>query len=73
MSRNLPHILPSIPPQVEEAFATHKTTYEFYHEVQVRNEFKRHCNWYRTTADQNRRDLEKMRGEINIFEWFRRR
>ncbi len=73
MSRNLPHILPGLPPQFEAEFATHQTTYEFYHEVQIRAEHQRYCQWYYATATQNRRDLEKMRGEVNIFQWFRRR
>ncbi|HLO84890.1 MAG TPA: hypothetical protein VK203_07745 [Nostocaceae cyanobacterium] len=73
MSQHLPHILPSIPPGVDETFATQQTTYEFYYEVQTRTEFQRHCQWYQTTAAQNRRDLEKMRGEFNIFQFFRRR
>ncbi|MBD0263490.1 MAG: hypothetical protein ICV78_12425, partial [Tolypothrix sp. Co-bin9] len=50
-----------------------QTTHQFYHEVRARSEFKRHCEWYNITAERNRQDLEKMRGELNIFTLFRRR
>jgi hypothetical protein len=72
MSKNLPYIMPSPQPQVEEAFATYQTTHQFYHEVQSRSEFQRYCEWYYTTAEQNRQELKRMRGELNIFQWFRR-
>ncbi|MBW4645940.1 MAG: hypothetical protein KME23_23615 [Goleter apudmare HA4340-LM2] len=72
MSKNLPYIIPVTPPQVEETFAAHQTTHQFYQEVRTRSEFKLHCEWYAATAESNRRDLEKMRGELNILQWFRR-
>lgn len=73
MSKNLPYIIPSPPPQIDEAFAAYQTTHQFYHEVQTRAEFRRYCEWYYSTAERNRQDLQKMRGELNIFQWFRRR
>jgi hypothetical protein len=73
MSKNLPYIIPSPQPQVEKAFAAYQTTHQFYHEVRLRSEFQRHCEWYYTTAEQNRQELKRMRGELNIFQWFRRR
>jgi hypothetical protein len=74
MSKNLPYIILASPqPQIEEAFAVQQTTHQFYHEVQTRVEFQRHCEWYYATAERNRQDLQKMRGELNIFQWFRRR
>ncbi|MBD6615843.1 hypothetical protein FNW02_08375 [Komarekiella sp. 'clone 1'] len=73
MSQNLPYILPVPQPQAEETFATHQTTHQFYQEVKTRLEFQSYCEWYYTTAERNRQDLEKMRGELNIFQWFRRR
>ena len=73
MSKELPHIAPSPQPEFEEVFAVHQTVREFYHEVNTRSEFKKHCEWYYTTAAQNRQDLAKMRGELNIMDWFGRR
>ncbi|MBO3461694.1 hypothetical protein G7B40_039520 [Aetokthonos hydrillicola Thurmond2011] len=73
MSRNLPHIIPSSQPPSEETFAVYQTTHQFYQEIRVRDEFKQYCEWYHTTAQSNRQDLERMRGELNIFAWFRRR
>lgn len=72
MSKYLPYIILSPQPEVEETFAAYQATRQFYEEVQTRSEFQRYCHWYRTTAAQNRQDLEKMRGEPNIFRWFRR-
>jgi hypothetical protein len=73
MNKNLPYILRLPQPEIEETFAAHQTTHQFYHEVRARSEFKRHCEWYYITAERNRQDLEKMRGELNIFRLFRRR
>ncbi|ADI65127.1 conserved hypothetical protein ['Nostoc azollae' 0708] len=71
--KELPYIIPSPQTETQDIFVVHQTTVEFYHEVRTRSEFKRYCEWYYTTAAQNRRDLEKMRGEPNIMGWFRRR
>jgi hypothetical protein len=73
MSKDFPHIIPSKPPEVEDVFAVAHVTREYYHEVQIRLEKQKHCEWYRTTAARHRQELEKMRGELNIFAWFRRR
>jgi hypothetical protein len=67
------YIIPSPQPEVEEAFAAQQISHQFYHEVRARTEFQTYCQWYRDTAAQNRRDLEKMRGELNIMQWFCRR
>jgi hypothetical protein len=72
MSKDFPQIIPSQPPEVEEVFEAAHLTREYYDEVQIRLEHKKHCDWYHGIAAQNRKDLEKMRGELNIFAWFRR-
>ncbi len=73
MSRNFPQIIPSPQPEVEETFAAYQTSHQFYQEVQVRSELKRHSEWYYTTAECHRQELERMRGELNFFRLFRRR
>ncbi len=73
MSKDLPLIIPSPQPQVEEGFAAYQTTHQFYREVEARSEFQRYCDWYYTTAERNRQELQRMRGELNIMQWFRRR
>ena len=73
MSQELPRIVPSSESHVKENIAASETTYQFYREIEVRSEFKRYCEWYYSTAEANRQQLEKMRGELNIFQWFRRR
>ncbi|MDZ8052147.1 MAG: hypothetical protein RMX68_001420 [Aulosira sp. ZfuVER01] len=72
MSKNLPYIILATPSEVEETFASYQTTHQFYHEVRERSEFQQHCEWYYKTAISHRQELEKMRGELNIFRWFRR-
>ncbi|WP_341524821.1 hypothetical protein WKK05_19570 [Nostoc sp. UHCC 0302] len=73
MSKDLPYIIPSPQPEVEESFAAYQTTHQFYQEVQTRLELQRYCEWYYETAEQHRQELKRMRGELNIFRWFRRR
>ena len=73
MSKELPYIVPSTESQAEEVFAVYQTTVDFYQEVETRSEFKSYCEWYYTTAAENKKDLAKMRGELNIMGWFIRR
>ncbi|MEA5570142.1 hypothetical protein [Calothrix sp. UHCC 0171] len=72
MSKDFTYIIPTPPPEVEEVFAAVEVTKEYYNEVQIRSEHKLYCEWYRTTATRHRQELEKMRGELNLFAWFRR-
>ncbi|NJM23643.1 MAG: hypothetical protein HC836_08525 [Richelia sp. RM2_1_2] len=73
MSEELQRIVPSGSSQSQENIAASETTYQFYREVEVRSEFKLYCEWYHCTAKNNREQMEKMRGELNIFQWFRRK
>ncbi len=73
MSKDFPYIIPRAEPEVEENFAAQQVTKEFYDEVEVRNEFKNYCEWYKETARIHRQELERMRGELNILRWFLRR
>ena len=72
-SQEVTHIVPLQQPEVEENLAAYQATREFYSEVEDRLEFQRYCEWYQITAENHRQELEKMRGELNIFQWFRRR
>lgn len=56
-----------IDPEIIELY---RATREFYDEVQYREELDRYSLWYRAVAEQNRREHEKMRGDINLFGWF---
>ena len=67
MSQELRRIVPTESSQIEETIAVNEARSQFYQEVQVRSEFKRYCDWYYDTAKSNRRELKKMRGELNIF------
>ncbi|MBW4594486.1 MAG: hypothetical protein KME46_16640 [Brasilonema angustatum HA4187-MV1] len=72
MSQELSHIIPSPQSEVEDTFSAYQTTHQFYTEVKTRSEFKQYCENYYMTAERNRQDLEKMRGELNIMQWFRK-
>ena len=72
MSQELQRIVPSDTSQIEETIAVNETAHQFYREVEVRSEFSSYCQWYYDTAKANRQELKKMRGELNIFQWFRR-
>lgn len=73
MSQELPYILPLSPSEVQEVLGSYQITNQFYREVYHRSEFQRYCQWYYRIAQEHRQDLNKMRGELNILQWFRRR
>ncbi len=60
---------PPAPPEAE-IFGVYESTHRFYQEAHYREDCDRASEWYHTIASQNRRELEKMRGDINIFGWF---
>lgn len=70
MSNEFREIVPTPPPIVDESFATHQLTGQFYREIEYRQEFERYCQWYYETAALHRQELQKMRSELNIFRWF---
>lgn len=53
-----------------EIIELYRTTQEFYDEVQYREELDRYSLWYQSTAEQNRREYTKLRGDFNLFGWF---
>ena len=71
MSDNLRQIIPAPQPEIDETFAAYHTTSQFYREVQSREALKRYCDWYYTTSERHRQELQQMRGELNILSWFR--
>jgi hypothetical protein len=74
MTSEFQYIIPiPPPPPIDEMIATHQVSREFYREVHYRQDFQRYCQWYRETAAANRRDLERMKGELNILGWFFRK
>lgn len=72
MSDELRQIIPMPPQAADERFAVYQATNQFYREVTYRQEFERYCQWYYTTAERHRQELQKMQSDINIFGWFRR-
>ncbi|PZD72900.1 hypothetical protein C1752_03331 [Acaryochloris thomasi RCC1774] len=63
--------IPSLQP-VAQTIENHQLTYTFTWEVQRRQEHQQHCQWYAKVAEQNRRELEQMKGDIDILSWIRR-
>ena len=62
-------IVPAPQPDIE-ILETHQISREFYREVEQREEFNEYFRWYYETAQKNQQELQKMRGDINIFGWF---
>jgi hypothetical protein len=64
-----------VPPQalIDEIVQTHQVSQEFYREVQYRQEFEQYCQWYYEAAAAHRRELEQMKGDLNILKWFWRK
>ncbi|PSB20827.1 hypothetical protein C7B65_05305 [Phormidesmis priestleyi ULC007] len=60
-------------PSEDEIFEVYYATRQFYQETQYREDLDRASVWYHTLAAQNRRELEKMRGDINLLGWFCRK
>lgn len=71
MPDNLRHIIPASQPEIEETFAAYQATSQFYWEVQSREAMSLYCEWYYTTAEHHRQELQQMQGELNILGWFR--
>lgn len=59
-----------VPQPDAEIFAVYQASHEFYREAQYREALEQYCQWYEQTAEKNRQELEKMRGDINLFGWF---
>ena len=72
MTNEFQQIVPA-PPPAADIFATYQLANEFYREAQYRQEYQRYCEWYQLTAEYHRQELQKMRGDLNIFGWFCRR
>ena len=53
-----------------EVFELQQIAQDFHREVQYRQEFEQYCQWYYQTAERHRQELEAMRGNINLFNWF---
>lgn len=64
-------IIPA-PPPAAEIFARHQLAYEFRREAEYRQEMQQYCQWYYTIAEQNRRELTKLRRDFNLLGWFNR-
>jgi hypothetical protein len=61
-----------IPPAQLDFLRTHQLSQEFYREVQYRQALEVHYRWYHQTAESHRKELQKMRRDINVLGWFRR-
>ncbi|MGF1569847.1 MAG: hypothetical protein ACFCVD_17555 [Nodosilinea sp.] len=57
------------PQAVAEYLALHQAAQDFRLEVEHRANFQAHCQWYAQVADENRRDFEQMRSELNLRAW----
>jgi hypothetical protein len=73
MSSNLHWIVPAQPqPDPSDILVAYNITHHFYREVEYRDAFERHCQWYRETAEMHQQEWRAMQGDLNILGWFRR-
>ncbi len=72
MSHDLRWIAPTPPESDFAALEVYQLTQEFHEEVQHRQQFDRHCQWYYATAQKHRREAQKMQNDLNLLGWFRR-
>lgn len=55
---------------VIEHLVLHQTAQDFRLEVEYREKFEAHCQWYDQTAAENRATQAQMRREANLLAWF---
>jgi hypothetical protein len=62
---------PNLQP-IAQIIESHQLTYAFTWEVQRRQDHEQYCQWYSAVAEQHRKELEQMKGDIDILSWLRR-
>lgn len=62
-------VVPLSQGEADALLMSHQLSFEFYEEVRFRAEFEEYCQWYQQMAEQHRRELEAMRGDINLRGW----
>ena len=72
MPQEFTRIIPQPEQPAAESLRATQAAQEFYREVRYREDFKNYCQWYYATARQHQKELQEMRGDINILGWFRR-
>lgn len=60
---------PAIEPEI---FEVYRVTKAFYREAEYREDLEQTYLWYQETAKRHRRELDSMRGDVNLFRFFRR-
>ena len=70
MPLELRSIFPEPNPPATEIFQVYQTTQEFYNEVQDRENFHQHCQWYYEIAEKHQQELKKMQNDPNILGLF---
>ena len=70
MPNELQQIILAPQPEIED-FVVFRVASQFYREVELRENTQRYCDWYYATAKSHRQELQRMRGELNIWSWFR--
>jgi hypothetical protein len=63
---------PATPQDVIHHLELQHIAQEFRLEVEYREQFDAYCDWYASTAEQNRQDHERMQSELNLRDWFSR-
>jgi hypothetical protein len=53
-----------------ETLELQQIAYDFRREVEHREAFEQHCQWYRDAAAYHQKELLQMQTEVNLFGWF---
>ena len=71
MSGDIHWLVPQLP-TLADILDDYQVTYEFYQEVQIREDHQNYCHWYRSVARQHQDELQRMRHDVNLFRLFGR-
>jgi hypothetical protein len=66
------YIIPIPVPDVEEIFQVYQVTHAAYREIEQREAFEQHCQWYYQVAEQHRQELTDMQSDVDLLGWFYR-
>ncbi|MEM6255693.1 MAG: hypothetical protein AAF821_22495 [Cyanobacteria bacterium P01_D01_bin.156] len=61
-----------LPNDSHNLLALHQVAYDFRQEVNYREAFEEHCQWYYAQAQKHQAELASMEKDISLFAWFSR-
>lgn len=65
----LQRYLEHFPNRSHDPLALQQVAYEFRQEVEYRDAFEAHCQWYYAQAEKNQAELASMKNDIPLLSW----